>query len=272
MAKTLYQGKTVLLTGASSGIGKAFAYRLAQRGANLILTARTATRLQEIAEEVTALHKVDVQVIPADLSLPESPLQLVDTIKAKSLSVDILINNAGFGKWADFLGERLETYDSMLSLNVDALTKLTYLCLPEMLAHGSGGVINVASTAAFQPVPYFAVYAASKAYVLNFTEALAGEYGQKGVRFMALCPGSTATNFMQVANAKTEGMSFSSPDAVAESALRAFEKGNISYIHGTSNFLTALLPRVLSRKVVVKIVERMFRQHLEPGEVSEDVR
>jgi len=262
MAKNLFDGKTVLVTGASSGIGEEFAYRLAQRGANLILTARTEARLQEVAEKITSAHKVDVHVIPADLSLAESPQQLMEAIKAKSLSVDILINNAGFGKWGDFLGERLETYDSMLSLNIDALTRLTYLCLPQMLARGSGGVINVASAAAYQPVPYLSVYAATKSYVLNFTEALAGEYGQKGVRFMALCPGNTATNFGHVANDKSEGVSFSSPDAVAETALRAFEKGKISHIHGISNFLIALLTRVLSRKLVVMIVERKFRHQV----------
>jgi len=271
MAKNLFDGKTVLLTGASSGIGEAFAYQLAQRGANLILTARTEERLQEIAEEIIAAHKVDVQVIPADLSHAESPQQIMEAIKAKSLSVDILINNAGFGKWGDFLGERLDTYDNMLSLNIDALTKLTYLCLPEMLVRGSGGVINVASSAAYQPVPYLSVYAATKSYVLNFTEALAGEYGQKGVRFMALCPGNTATNFAHVANDKSEGAMFSTPDAVAASALQAFEKGKVSYIHGTSNFLIAFLTRVLSRKVVVMIVERKFRHQAAPCEVSEQV-
>lgn len=272
MGKNIFHGATVLLTGASSGIGEAFAYRLAQHGANLILTARTETRLKEIADAIIARHEVDVQVIPADLSLPESPRRLMETIKDKSLSVDILINNAGFGKWAGFLCERLETYESMLALNIDALTRLTYLCLPEMLARGSGGVINVASTAAFQPVPYQAVYAASKAYVLNFTEALAGEYGQKGLRCMALCPGNTATNFMEVANANTEGMPFSSPEAVAESALRAFIKGKVSHIHGTSNYVTAILPRVLSRLAVVKIVARMFEQRVEPCEMPPHVQ
>lgn len=272
MARNLFQGKTALVTGASSGIGKAFAYSLARRGANLILTARTAVRLEEIAREIETLHQVDVQVIPADLSLAESPQHIMDTISARALSVDILINSAGFGKWAEFLGERLETYDSMLALNIDALTRLTYLCLPGMRERGGGGVINVASAAAFQPMPYFAVYAASKAYVLSFTEALAGEYRKTGIRFMALCPGSTATNFGQVANDKSEGTSFSSPEAVAESALRAFAKGKISHIPGLGNFLLASLSRVLSRKMVVKVVERKFRHQVEPSPVSAHLR
>ena len=180
------------------------------------------------------------------------------------LRVDVLVNNAGFGKWAHFLNESLDTYDQMLSLNMDALVKLTYLCVPDMLAYGKGGVINVASTASFQPIPYQAVYAASKAFVLNLTEALAGEYRGRGVHFLALCPGNTATNFMSTANANTTGMPFSTPEEVAEAGLNAFVNGKSCHIHGRANYLSSLLPRVLSRAVVTKIVAGMFKNRVAP--------
>ncbi|MEK7736631.1 MAG: SDR family oxidoreductase, partial [Pseudomonadota bacterium] len=199
MNKTDFKGSTVLITGASSGIGAAFARNLASRGANMILTARSQDTLMRIADELKRKYPISIQVFPADLGDMEAPQQLFEKVRASGISVDVLINNAGFGKWAHFLDEEFDTYRRMLSLNVNALVHLTHLFLPHMLARGTGGVINVASTAAFQPVPYIAVYSASKSFVLNFTEALSGEYSGKGLRFLALCPGNTTTNFMAVA-------------------------------------------------------------------------
>lgn len=259
MSSKVFEGVTVLITGASSGIGEAFAHNLAKQGANLVLTARSQDKLTRIADKLREEYRVSVHVFPVDLILPDAPRQLIERIKASGLRVDFLVNNAGFGKWAHFLGESLDMYDQMLSLNIEALVKLTYLCLPDMLARGKGGVINVASTAAFQPAPYIAVYSASKAFVLSFTEALAGEYRERGIRILALCPGYTDTNFNSVANVNVAGIRFATPDAVAKAGLTAFVKGKSYHVHGRANYLSSLLPRVLSRAAVIKIVANMFK-------------
>ena len=262
MSTSVLKGITVLVTGASSGIGKAFAHNLATKGANLILTARSVDKLTQVADELTQKYQISVHVFPTDLFVGDAPQQLFERIKASKLSVDVLVNNAGFGKFTHFLGEGLNTYEHMLTLNIDALVKLTYLCLPGMLMRGKGGVINVASTAAFQPLPYQAIYAASKAFVLSFTEALAGENQGRGVKFLALCPGVTATNFMSVANADTTGMTFAMPEGVVEAGLSAFFKGKSSHVHGRANYLSTFLPRVLSRALVIKIVAGMFKNRV----------
>lgn len=260
MNKVDFNGLTVLITGASSGIGEAFARNLAGRGANLILTARSEDKLTRIADELKTKHAISVHVFPGDLGSIEAPQQLFEKVKTSGLSIDVLVNNAGFGKWAHFLAEDFDTYQRMLTVNINALIRLTYLFIPNMLARGKGGVINVASTAAFQPVPYIAVYSASKSFVLNFTEALSGEYSENGLRFLALCPGYTATNFMKVANAETSGISFAAPEDVVEDALNAFLKGRTYFVPGMVNYLTSLLlPRILPRSVAVKIVANMFK-------------
>ena len=264
MSSNIFKGTTVLITGASSGIGEAFSHNLAKRGANLILTARSEDKLNQLADELKKAHRISVHVFPVDLILPDAPQQLFAAIKARGLSVDILVNNAGFGKWAHFLGETMKTYDEILSLNVDALVKLTYLFLPDMLVRRNGGVINVASLAAFQPIPYQAIYAASKLFVLNFTEALAGEYREYGVRIMALCPGFTATNFMSTANGDATGIPLATPEMVAESCLKAFVQGKSYHVPGRTNYLTSLLPRILSRAAVIRIVAGMFKNRVTP--------
>jgi short-subunit dehydrogenase len=258
MKLPLFEGCTALVTGASSGIGKCFARELAQRGANLIVSARSKDELEKLADELRQQFRVSVHVIASDLAMPDAARQLFAEIQSRKLFVDFLINNAGFGKWAHFLGERLETYDQMLSLNIDTLVQLTYLFIPNMLAQKRGGVINVASTAAFQPLPYIAVYGASKTFVLSLTEALAGEYRNTGVRFLALCPGNTVTNFSTVANADTTGMPSSTPEYVVKSALDAFAKNKNYHVPGLGNFLTAQLPRLLPRCLTIKIVAKMF--------------
>lgn len=259
-----FKGDTVLITGASSGIGEAFAYNLANRGANLILTARSHDKLREIAADLMHKHEISVHTFTADLTQSDAPQRLIERIKEAGLTVDHLINNAGFGKWAHFLAEDLNTYEQMLSLNISALVKLTYLCLPEMLARGKGGVINVASTASFQPAPYIAVYSASKSFVLNFSEALSGEYREKGIHILALCPGNTDTKFFSVANVDGAGLRFASPADVAEEALKAYLKGKSYYVHGFKNYLLSLVPRFLTRTAVIGIVENMFKNYVKP--------
>jgi len=266
-----FKGLTVLITGASFGIGEAFAYYLASLGANLVLTARSADKLKLIACELKQKYAISVQVFPADLSESAAPWQIFDQIKAAGLNVDVLINNAGFGKWAYFHAVDIESYQQMLTVNINALVRLTYLVLPDMLARGKGGVINVASTAAFQPVPYIAVYSASKSFVLNFTEALAGEYTEKGLNFLALCPGSTDTNFMKVANPEidTSDENFATPEDVVRSGISAFVKGRKYHVPGVMNYLLSLLPRIFPRAVAIRVVANMFKDRVASFSVLE---
>lgn len=255
-----FKGATVLITGASSGIGKEFAINLASKGVNLIITARSESVLHELAEVLQRKYSnIWVKVIVADLSQAGEAKQLYSDIVAMDLSVDYLINNAGFGKWGTFLGESFETYHKMLMLNINALVELSYLFLPAMIAKNSGGIINVASTAAFQAIPYQGIYAASKAFVLSFSEALSGELLETNVRVMALCPGGTESKFMSVANADTTGMKLHSADVVVKLALMAFVKNRIYMVPGKVNHLMSLVPRLFTRKKSVLIVANMFK-------------
>jgi short-subunit dehydrogenase len=258
---TAFKGATALITGASSGIGMGFAKHLAAHGIHLVITARSEPALQRLATELRHLHSVEVDVIAMDLSEPDAPQRLFEQLHDKP--VDILINNAGFGKWANFLEESPANYHNMLSLNVQSLVALTQLFVPGMLQQRKGIVINVASTAAFQPLPYIAVYGASKAFVLHFTEAIAGEYPGQGVQFLALCPGNTATNFAQVANADTSGMGVSSVDDVVHAAIRALDNNKRYCVPGTGNYWTAQLSRFMTRSGMVKMVANMLKQRVQ---------
>ena len=251
-------GKVALVTGASSGIGKAFAYKLAEMGAILVLTARREDKLKELALKLNTLYKAKVYVFSADLSKKEAPQQLYNQILNSGLTIDLLINNAGYGKWTNFLDETIEEYDDMLELNINAVVKLTHLFIPAMLKKGSGGVINVASTGALQPCPYVGVYCASKSFVLAFSEALYGEYHKKGLTITALCPGNTSTGFQSIAKANTQGMSADLPDTVAEAGIKSLLKGKSFKIVGFANYLTSFVPRFFPRKTVINIVSKMM--------------
>jgi len=176
------------------------------------------------------------------------------------LSIDYLINNAGFGKFCEFSGESFETYHKMLILNINALVELTHLYLPAMKDKNSGGIINVASIASFQPLPYQAVYGASKAFVLSFSEALSGELLDTNIRVMALCPGATESRFMENANADTSKMHLAPASEVVRDALTDYDKNKIYTVSGKFNYLQSLIPRVVSRKKTVKIVVNMFKE------------
>ncbi|WP_441002965.1 SDR family NAD(P)-dependent oxidoreductase [Pseudocolwellia agarivorans] len=263
MTNLQFKHSTVLITGASSGIGKAFAQRLAKQGANLIITARSAVDLAKLADELTMANQgIQVNYIPIDLSTLNGAKQLISHIKELNLSVDYLINNAGFGKWCTFSNEDYATYECMLLLNINALVELSYHYLPKLIAQNKGGIINVASTAAFQPLPYQAVYGASKAFVLNFSEALSGELLDSNVHVMALCPGVTESNFMTVANADTTGMTSSTAEDVVEVALKGFGKRRIYIIEGMANYFNSLISRFVPRKLIVKITAGMFKDRV----------
>ena len=175
------------------------------------------------------------------------------------LSVDFLINNVGFGKFCEFQEEDFETYHKMMMLNINAVVELTRLFIPTMKKENSRGIINIASTGSFQPLPYQAVYGASKAFVLSFSEALSGELLGTNVRVMALCPGVTESNFMVNANADTSNMKFASPEKVVNSSLIAFAENRVYIVSGKVNYLTSLIPRFVSRKSAIKVVANMFK-------------
>lgn len=259
---TSFKGKTALVTGASSGIGMGFARTLAANGIDLVITARSEMKLQDLAQELKTAYGINIYVIILDLAEANAVYKLTEYLRKNRITVDILINNAGFGKWAKFLDEPLTSYHQMLALNINSLVTLTYLLLPAMLEKKQGLIINVASTAAFQPLPYIAIYGASKTFVLNFTEAIAGENLDSGVKFLALCPGNTATNFAQVANADTDGMPVSTVETVVDAAIRALGRNQLYCIPGKRNYFSAQFARIIPRFIMLKIVENMFRKRV----------
>lgn len=260
MTKFPYQ--TALVTGASSGIGKAFAYQLAKKGVNLVLTARSENKLSRITSDLISKFGIEATYIIGDLSKPNAAKEIYNEIIAKKLHIDLLVNNAGIGQWANFLDESIETYTVTINLNITSLVALTHLLLPEMLKNQKGGIINIASGAALQPGPYMAVYAASKAFVLSFSEALYGEYLDKGITVTAVCPGNTPTEFQQTANANTEGMPITTPQQVANDGIEALLKKKNNKIVGTSNYLMSFAPRILPRKTVIKVVKNMMNKRV----------
>jgi len=254
--------KTAWVTGASSGIGEAFAHLLAEQGYDLVLTARSEETLQQLAAGLSARHGVRAWALPGDLSLPSSAERLNQKLRELGLSVHLLVNNAGFGKWAPFLEQPLAVYEEMIALNMTALTELCYRVLPDMVAARSGGIINIASTGAYQPCPYIAVYCATKAYVLSLSEALTGEFATQGIRITAVSPGNTATGFQAAADADTTGMPVHSARYVAEAGYKAWLQGKPSTVVGTGNYLTSLAPRLLPRKTIIGIAGNMMRKRV----------
>jgi short-subunit dehydrogenase len=247
-----------LITGASSGIGEAFARRLAAGGTNLALVARSEDKLHLLAGELSEKHRIRAEVIAADLSAPGAAQAVWEEAARRGLSVDLLINNAGFGTYGTFdsLPRARETEE--ISLNVTALVELTHLFLPAMLAQHSGAVINVASTAAFQPVPYMAVYGATKAFVLSFSEALWAEYKPHGLRVLAFCPGPVDTAFAETAGTPLAGHG-PAAESVVQIALQALSRGRSYVIPGGGNYRQSWGSRLLPRAAIAQISERMMR-------------
>jgi uncharacterized protein len=240
-----YQGKTALVTGASSGIGEAFARELARRGMHLILVARSADRLSEIAAELRARHGVTVTVLPTDLGEEHAAERLRHEVEQRGLHVDMLVNNAGFATHGPFEEVGSTRDHQQVMVNVTALVDLTHAFVPAMLERG-GDVINVASTVAYQPTPYMAVYGASKAFVTSFSAALAEEYRGRGLRVLALCPGATATGFFDVVGTDAIAMGrMRSSEQVVATALRALERGKSVVIDGAINTLLAVVAKRL---------------------------
>jgi short-subunit dehydrogenase len=252
------EGQTALVTGASTGIGVDLAECFAKDGYDLILTARSEALLKEVAERLAAKHKVKAAAIALDLGAQGAGRKLSEEIAARGLKVDVLVNNAGYGTAGAFDGSDTANQLGMIDLNVRALTELTHLYWPQMLKNKRGGVLNVASTAAFQPGPLMAVYYASKAFVLSFSEALWREAQGTGVHVSCLCPGPTASNFRERAGTgKTKLKNLGTPmtsESVARMGYRAFLKNRRVMITGTRNKVLARLGPFLPRKTLLNTV------------------
>ena len=251
-----------MVTGASSGIGEAFCRNLAKRGSNLILVARSADKLEHLAETLSCQHNVDLSCIPIDLAKVNSSQDLFDQVQDAGLSVDVLINNAGFGYSGKFLDNPMNNYDEMINLNIGSLTHLTHLFLKDMVSNNKGGIINISSLASFQPIPYFSIYAATKAFVTSFTLSLYEEYREKNICILGVCPGYTKTNFNKRAHMSSKpvaGYLMSSQEVVDES-LRAYQRGKFLIINGRINrfvkLFTSLIPRSWSLKMASSIIKK----------------
>lgn len=249
---------TALVTGASSGIGYELAQVLAQQGHNLVLVARRRDRLEALQSTLQDHHSIQVWVFDYDLSQADTPGQLVADLQAQGITIDMVINNAGFGDYGPFLQGDWATLNAMMQLNMVALTHLTHALVPAMVQRGQGRVMNVASTAAFQPGPLMAVYFATKAYVLSFSEAIAQELLGTGVTVTTLCPGPTTSEF-QATSAMEKSkllakMTLPSAASVAEFGYKAMMDGQRVAVHGTMNQMTTLLVRFLPRSLLTALV------------------
>ncbi|XTZ19733.1 MAG: SDR family NAD(P)-dependent oxidoreductase [cyanobacterium endosymbiont of Rhopalodia fuxianensis] len=257
--------KTALITGASSGIGTAFAEELAMRQINLILVARSQNKLYQLAEKLQHQAPIKVEVIVQDLTDQQAAKKVYDTVAEKGLNVDFLVNNAGFGDYGAFTQRELPRQVEMIQLNIVALVELTYLFLSEMQQRGTGNIINVASIAGFQPVPYLSVYAATKAFVLSFSEALWAENKGTDINILALCPGPTDSNFFNVADfpdsfIDKNNSSLTLAKEVVKDAFKALKNRKSNTIPGGfSNQFLVNSSRFLPRELLVNVIEKHFR-------------
>ena len=255
-----WQGKWAVVTGASAGVGEAIAVELAEAGVNLVLTARRGERLQLLADRLRTACSIQAQVIVADLNLPDAPEQIFAATEQAGLAIDILINNAGFGEYGEFQISSLQMQLGMVQVNCAAVVHLTRLYLPAMISRRRGDIMIVASTAAYQPVAYFATYGATKAFDRMLAEALAEEMKRHNVRVSALCPGPTESEFNQVAGRRPgERRRAQSAQQVARRGLEGLVGGKhwvIPYLAGRVQVFTQ---RFVPRSMVSGAAERMFR-------------
>ncbi len=256
---SFYQGQTALITGASGGLGATFAQELAARGTNTILVARSADKLQALAAELTAKYQQRNDIIALDLVPSGAASNLASKVADLGLQVDILINNAGFATYGNFETTEPQRDRDQVLLNIATLVDLCHIFIPQMLERKSGSIINLASVVGFQPVPYMTVYAASKAFVLSFSEGLWAEYSDRGIRVLALCPGATATSFHEVAGQPVPDR-ISTPAEVVKTGLKALERQQSYVIPGWMNFfLSGIVPRLLPRKMTTLVAKGMMK-------------
>ena len=255
---------TTLITGASSGIGAAFARKLATRGRNVLLVARSEDKLITLCNELGRMSDIRAQYLVLDLATPGAPAQLVEETQRRGMEIDTLINNAGFGSMGYFDQLDLSRELQILDLNIRTVVELTHRFLLPMRKKRQGTIVNVASTAGFQPVPFMATYAASKAFVLSFSEALWEENRKHGVHVMALCPGVTETNFFEAANMDRPPMrAAQTPEEVVDAALRGMARKKGFVISGWANLFMIESERVVPRSLVTRVAGKALRPRSE---------
>ena len=260
LLRKAWQGKWALVTGASAGIGEALAVELAAAGANLVLTARRGDRLDALAARLTAEYRIQARTIVADLEKPDAPAHIYAETEGQGLQVDVLVNNAGFGYYGEFIGADAERQTAMVQVNCTAIVHLTRLFLPKMIERHRGDILIVASTAAYQPVAYMATYAATKVFDRYLAEALAEEVKRYGIRVSALCPGPTESEFGHVAGApENQARGLQKSDVVARLGLEGLVRGKHWIIPNLPARAIVLVQRFLPRKLVTGGVERVFR-------------
>lgn len=257
--------KATLITGASSGIGEAFARRLASEKHNLFLVARSEEKLRMLCNELSQKFGINANYAAVDLIEVDSDIEVFETTEKLGLEIDRLINNAGFGSMGDFAKLDLERELEMIELNITALVALTHHYLQKMRERRSGTIINVSSGASFQPIPFFATYAATKAFVTSFTEAIAEENRPFGIQILALCPGTTETGFFEASKIddpiKVKGAQ--TPEQVVDTALRAIDRGKTKVVSGWLNYLVAsavnLFPNWFLTRVIAKPLRKRYQ-------------
>lgn len=263
--------KATLITGASSGIGEAFARRLAAKGHNLVLVARNEKKLISLCDELMLGHEIMAHYVAIDLNEHQADLRLFKETVNHGMEIEWLINNAGFGSMGDFAELDIEKELEMIGLNVKALVALTHRYLQIMRERKDGTIINVSSTASFQPLPFMATYAATKAFVTSFTEAVAEENRPFGIRVMNLCPGATETNFFAAADIKNpvtiKGKQ--TAEQVVEAALNGLEKGKTQVISGMINSIVARAATFAPNSLITKVVANKLRPEIEKEKDSQ---
>lgn len=272
-----YNDRWALITGASSGIGAEFASQLAGRGMHLILAARRKDKMTELATNLNTRHGTRCHIVAIDLSEPDSSRRLFEEIQRLQVEVELLVNNAGIGLIGQIQSTSPEDVRRLLNLNLMTLADLTYRVLPGMMNRGHGAIVNMSSQAAFQPVAFMATYAASKSFILHFSEALWAEVRSRGVTVTAVCPGVTRTDFFDKAGAPgwLEKHTSVTPAKVVRSALRAMEKRRQYVVTGWKNYFLTLLVRFMTRRTAVNESKRYFRpkktpvDHDTPGKSSD---
>lgn len=260
--------KVTLITGASSGIGEAFAQRLAAEGHNLVLVARSEKALHELSDELMLKHKITAHYVVLDLAEPNADMELLAETERLGYEVDWLINNAGFGSVGDFAKLDLDRELQMIELNVSALVALTHCYLEKMRERKSGTIINVSSAAGFQPLPFMATYAATKAFVSSFSEAIAEENRPFGIQVLALCPGSTKTNFF-AASGIDKPMQFKGQQTaveVVETAMRGLKSGRTSIVSGLANYIGSVLGSHLPHFITTRVMAKANRSRFQGNE------
>ena len=256
-----YNDRWALITGASSGIGAEFARQLAGRGMHLILAARRKDMMTALATDLNTRHGTRCHIVAIDLADPEASRRLFEELRRLQVDVELLVNNAGIGLIGQIQSTSPEDVRRLLNVNLMTLADLTYRVLPGMMSRGHGAIINMSSQAAFQPVAFMAAYAASKSFILHFSEALWAEVRSRGVTVTAVCPGVTRTDFFDKAGAHgwLEKHTSVTPAKVVRSALRAMEKRRQYTVTGWKNYLLTLLVRFMTRRTAVNESKRYFR-------------